>query len=80
MKNNIELKEKLLGLGMFNDNKFLDLYCSLINDNLNNKRIKCETQRHHIIPKVVYRTLHLRIDNSKNNLVNLKFIDHIKAH
>lgn len=80
MKNNIELKEKLLGLGMFNDNKFLDLYCSLINDNLNNKRVKCETQRHHIIPKVVYRTLHLRIDNSKNNLVNLKFIDHIKAH
>lgn len=33
-----ELKEKLLGLGVFEDNEYLDFYCNLIENNRNTKR------------------------------------------
>lgn len=75
-----EIKEKLLRLGLFIDNEWLDKYCELIENNKNTKREKYKTQSHHIIPKCYYTMNKLKIDNSKENLVNLLYKDHILAH
>lgn len=68
------LKQKLLSLGTFNDNQYLDFYCDLIERNRKTLKEKSVTQCHHIIPKC------LKGGNSKENLVNLKYSDHILAH
>jgi len=70
----------LLGLGCFVDNEYLDLYCSLINDNRATKREKFKTQSHHIIPKCCFSCLKLPIDDSSENKVNLLYSKHILAH
>ncbi|MCR4661703.1 MAG: hypothetical protein K5765_06890 [Clostridia bacterium] len=70
----LNLKEKLLSLGIFEDNQYLDFYCDLIESNKNTVKEKSVTQIHHIIPKCIIT------DNSKQNLVNLKYSDHILAH
>ena len=44
------LKEKLLSLGIVEDNEYLDFYCTLIENNRDTKREKYKTQKHHIIP------------------------------
>ena len=75
-----ELKEKLLSLGVFEDNEYLDFYCDLIESNRNTKREKFKTQKHHIIPRCYFKYKNLEIDNSKNNLVNLSYVNHIMAH
>ena len=75
-----KLKEKLLALGIFEDNEYLDKYCELIENNKNTKREKFKTQQHHIIPRSYYKHNNLEIDNSKENLVNLLYKDHILAH
>ena len=36
-------KEYFLNLGIFNDNKYLDLYVNLINDNINTHKEKFKT-------------------------------------
>lgn len=77
---NYATKKKLLQLKVFNDDECLDKYCELIESNKNTKREKFKTQKHHIIPKSVFTTLHLTIDNSRENLVNLSYKDHILAH
>lgn len=74
------LKEKLLGLDICKDNEYLDLYCLLIVNNKGTKQIKGQTQKHHIIPRAYYKLHNLKLDNSKENLVNLSIMDHIKAH
>ena len=81
------LKEKLLGLGMFEDNEFLDLYCSLIEQNIGNVKIKNETERHHIIPRRVFKILNLPYKASsknsivnKNNIIHLSYKNHLLAH
>ena len=76
----MSLKEKLLSLGCFDDNKYLDFYCSLIELNRENKKEKFKTQKHHIIPKCYFTSNGFSVDESKNNLVNLLYKDHIKAH
>lgn len=74
------LKQKLLSLNVFVDNEYLDFYCDLIDKNRLTKKAKKETQSHHIVPKCYFTVNHLEIDNSKDNLVNLKYTDHILAH
>ena len=74
------LKEKLLSLDLVIDNEYLDKYCELIESNKNTKREKFKTQKHHIIPRYYYKYNNLEIDNSKENLVNLLYKDHILAH
>jgi len=72
--------EKLKKLNIFIDNEYLSLYINLITNNLQTKKEKFKTQQHHIIPRCYFKLNKLKIDNSKDNLVNLSFSDHIKAH
>ena len=74
------LKEKLLSLELVVNNEYLDKYVELIESCKNNKSIKTQTQRHHIVPLAYYKENKLDTDNSKNNLVNLYHYQHILAH
>lgn len=74
------LKEKLLNLGIFKDNNYLDSYIKLINNNKSTIKQKNTTECHHIIPKVYFKYMKLPIDNSAENLVNLYYCDHVLAH
>lgn len=42
--------------------------------------MKFKTQLHHIIPRKYYTYNKLEINNSRENLVNLLYKDHILAH
>lgn len=75
-----ELKTKLLATNCFEANEYLDKYCKLIIDNLEKRREKYKTQKHHIIPRCYFRLNNLEIDNSKENIINLLYKDHILAH
>lgn len=76
----INLKQKLLDLKLVKDNEYLDKYIKLIELNKETKREKFKTQKHHIIPKYYYKYNNMVINNSKENLVNLVYKDHILAH
>lgn len=73
-------KNTLLDLNLVKDNIYLDLYVNLINDNLQNKRVRYETQKHHIIPRYYYRKNNLKINDTKNNIVYLSHYNHLLAH
>lgn len=75
-----ELKKKLLTLGIVEDNEYLDRYVNLIINNINTARVKYKTQKHHIIPRVVFQHNKEPLDNSKSNIVNLNYKEHILAH
>lgn len=74
------LKEKLLNLGILEDNEYLNKYCVLIESNRETKMERFKTQRHHIVPRCYYKNKGLKVDNSKDNLVNLLYKEHILAH
>ena len=74
------LKEKLLDIGLCIDNEYLDKYVELIESNRETKREKFKTQKHHIIPRCYYEKNNIEVDNSRNNLVILKYRDHFIAH
>lgn len=74
------LKSCLLKTAHFIDNEYLDQYCSLISQNKDQRKIKYQTQKHHILPRCYFKLINLEIDNSKENLVNLLYKDHILAH
>lgn len=74
------MKQKLLSLGVFKDNEYLDKYVNLITNNKQTKKEKFITECHHIIPRVYYKSTKQRIDNSAENLVHLKYCDHVLAH
>ena len=74
------LKNYLLKTGMFIDNVYLTNYCELIINNLTTKKVKYSTQLHHILPKSYFKVIKKAVNNSKENLVNLKYSDHILAH
>lgn len=76
----MELKKKLLELNIVEDNTYLDRYIKLILDNKETKNCRFKTQKHHIIPKAYYKYNKLPVDNSKDNIVNLLYKDHILAH
>ncbi len=74
------LKETLLGLGVFIDNEHLDFYCQIIENNKDTKFVKRLTEKHHIIQRSYYKLNNLEIDNSSENLVYLSHFDHCLAH
>lgn len=76
----MKLKEKLLQYNLVNDNEYVDKYVELIEKNIDNKSQKFLTHRHHIIPKYYFKYNNLDCDNTKDNIVNLKYSDHILAH
>lgn len=71
---------KLLELDIVKDNEYYRMYCDLIISNLDTKRIKYKTQRHHIIPVSYYSFNNIDVDNSKDNLINLEYKYHVYAH
>jgi len=73
-------KSDFLSLGIFEDNEYLDLYVSLINSNVVTEKQQFKTQCHHILPKCYFVKNNLKVNNSKINLVNLLFKDHLLAH
>lgn len=75
-----ELKNKLLQTGFFQDNEWLDRYCQLIIENKNTKGESGVTEKHHILQRKYFELKNLKIDNSSENLVNLKYSNHILAH
>lgn len=75
-----ELKSKLLQTGCFEENSYLYLYVHLIISNSHTIRERGVTQSHHIIPRVYFQLNNKPLDNSKENIVQLKYIDHITAH
>ena len=76
----MNLKEKLLNLGLVKDNQYLDRYIELIEKNKETKKEKFKTNKHHIIPRYYYKYNNFELDNSKENFVNLLYKDHILAH
>ena len=74
------IKERLLTLGIVEDNEYLDKYCKLIEANLSTKKEKFKTQSHHIVPRSYYTHHQMQVDNTKNNLVNVSHKDHVLAH
>ena len=76
----MDIKWQLLNTLAVLDNKYLDKYITLITENKTTKKETFITQKHHIIPRYVFKNLNLPIDNSSYNIVNLKFSDHLLAH
>lgn len=74
------LRQKLIELNIFEENEYFQKYVELITQNITLTYIKGTTQRHHIIPKSYFKSVNRPIDNSKENVVNLYYQDHIKAH
>ena len=75
-----KIKEQLLATGAFIDNEAFSNYCQLVASNRSTATVKGKTQKHHILPRAWFKLHDEPIDNSKDNLVNLLVIDHIKAH
>lgn len=73
-------KSDLLFIDDVYDNEYLSKYIALINENINTKKQSYRTQLHHITPKSYYKNHNLVINNSKDNLVNLLWQDHMLAH
>jgi transposase len=74
-----QLKTKLLATTYFIDNDYLEAYVALV-CNSTVEKSAFRTQSHHILPKTYFRNLNLPIDDSTDNLVELLFKDHVKAH
>lgn len=77
--------DKLTPLNIFEYNDYFLKYCALIDENIDRKKEKMKTEKHHIIPVCYYE--HLGIVNARknkevnhNNIVNLLYKDHILAH
>lgn len=79
MKTKDLLIQELLQLNIFELNDYFYKYVNLILNNINTKKVKYETEKHHIIPRSYYISRNLKVIN-KDNIVNLKYSDHILAH
>lgn len=79
-----ELKVYLLNLktldgsNLFQNNLYLDQYCSLIESNKDRIYNNITSQSHHILPRFCFKFLQL--DSKEELLVNLLYKDHILAH
>lgn len=84
LSKNILTKESLINtLDSFNfliHNEYFYLYVDLIIANLSTERIVHKTQRHHIVPKHVFEKQNMPVDNSKDNLVDMLYSDHMLSH
>lgn len=76
----MNIKKELLTKHLVVENKYLNLYVSLIQKNLKQLKISGKTQKHHIIPRYYYRDNALLLNSSRANVVNLSYTDHMLAH
>lgn len=74
------LYETLKNLAIFIENEYFSKYIQLVELNRLTKQQSFITQKHHIIPQYYFKKNNLPIDNSKNNIINLQYKDHILAH
>jgi len=77
MQTREELKQYLLNTSLFINNDYLDQYVELV---LNYSTTDKYTEKHHILQRCYYKHNNLSVDNSADNLVNLSYKDHCKAH
>lgn len=77
---NLNIKEELLKCKIVVDNEYLDEYVSIVENNLLTRREVSKTNKHHIIPRYFYKSNGIDVNNSSDNVVNLLYVDHIKAH
>ena len=73
-------KEKLLKTGYVKDNEYLDKYVHIIESNLTTVAERHKTQKHHIVPKCIFKYNKEQVDNSTENTVNLYYCEHLRAH
>lgn len=73
------LRSTLLDLKYCKDSNYLNDYINLIFDNVIEKD-GWKTQKHHIIPRHYFIHNNLDVDNTEENIVELSYKDHIKAH
>lgn len=76
----LDLKQTLVNLRGFEDNEFLEQYCTLIERHKRIPKRARVTNAHHIIPKSWFKINNYEIDNSLINLVNLPYREHVLAH
>lgn len=77
----MQLKQKLLNTGYFIDNEWLNKYIKLIENNKQTKKQNGITQAHHILQKKYFQLINNTLNRDNNeNMVNLKYSDHILAH
>lgn len=76
----MELKDELISLNIAIQNEYLDMYCTLIENNRNTPKQRYKTNKHHIIPRNYFKENNRQVDNSQENIVNLTYADHFLAH
>lgn len=76
---NENFTKKLIESDLVIENDFFQAYVDLIISNKDNIK-EPGREKHHIIPKSLYKMLGEPVNNKKENLVYLSRIDHIKAH
>lgn len=75
------LKQKLLDIGLFIDNQYLDMYINLINSYKDYEYVSNQQyQMHHIIQRAYYKHINVDVDNSCDNLVKVTYVDHVRLH
>ena len=65
---------------VFIQNEYYKKYKNIIFNNAQTQYEKHNSNRHHIIPRVVFNINNLPIDNSASNIVILSITDHIMVH
>lgn len=75
-----DAKKILVDNGFVYENTYLTKYFEVISNNLSTVRKVHETQKHHIVPKCVFKYMGIAVDDSDGNTVNLRYTDHIIAH
>lgn len=77
----MNLRERLLSYPEFIiDDKYFELYVSLIGSNKDTAVQAGVTQSHHIVPCAYFKLNDQSVDNSFCNKVNLSYKDHVLAH
>ena len=71
----MELRNKLIGCGLCEDNEFLDKYIDVVTSTTNKEL----TEEHHIIPRFWYAYHNIPVING-SNLVKLSYKQHFRAH
>ena len=77
MLDRVTLKEKLLGTEYFIENSFLEKYLKLVCHKYYRKHV---LYKHHILQRKYYHLIKKRVDDSKDNIIELPFDKHCLAH
>lgn len=76
----INIRNILLDGNICEDNDYFNKYIELIESNILTEKVIYVTQRHHIIPRFYYKDRNIPVDDSENNIIYLKYCDHVLAH